>query len=318
MIKDKLLKYFSKNLKEILNKVSYEILENSQEIRVRLHKGILIKAFEKEYICLKNKEIKELKSGVSDIYLPTLEDFKQTLEIMSNYSIYAFEEELKNGFITIQGGFRVGIVGKVVLDGSKIKTIKNISSINIRISREVRGCSKKVLPYILDKNVKNTMIISPPNCGKTTLLRDLIFNISSSGFNVGVVDERSEIAGSYMGYSQVDLGLRTDVLDCCPKAEGMVLLLRSMAPSVIAVDEVGTLEDAAAIENVSNSGVKLICSIHSDGIEEFKNKHIIKNILNKSIFERFIFLDRSKGIGTISNIYNEKFEKIKLGDTYDF
>lgn len=314
MIKDKLIKYFNKNLKEMLSSVSPEIFENAEEIRIRLYKGIMIKANEKEYVCLTNKGIIEYKNiKNNDIYLPTPEDFKQTLELMSNYSIYAFEQEFKNGFITLQGGFRVGISGKVIFENNEIKTIRNISSLNIRIAREIKGCSKKVMPYVVEKdNVKNTMIISPPNCGKTTLLRDLILNISNLGFNVGVVDERSEISGGYRGLSQMDLGFRTDVLDSCPKADGMILLLRSMAPSVIAVDEIGTERDVKAIESVSNSGVKLICSIHSENLEEFKNKPIIKTILQNNIFERFIFLDRSNGIGTISEIYNKNFEKIKI------
>ena len=239
------------------------------------------------------------------IYKPTIEDISQTIETMSDYSIYALEQELKNGFITLKGGFRVGITGKVIIEDNKIKTIRNISSINIRIAREIIGCSNHILKYINTPSIKSTIIISPPNCGKTTLLRDIIKNISDCKENVGLIDERSEIAGMYMGKIQLDVGKRTDILDRCPKSEGMLMLLRSMSPSVIAVDEIGSNDDIEAIEKIANSGIKIICTIHAYNIEDIKQKNNLKNILNKKIFERYIILNRKNGICNVDKIYNE-------------
>ena len=304
VIKDKLINYFGKNIKYLLNNVDSKYFEKAEEIRIRLDRNIIFKTFDKEYFVLKNMDISEIY--LEDItYKPTIEDISQTIETMSDYSIYALEQELKNGFITLKGGFRVGITGKVIIEDNKIKTIRNISSINIRIAREIIGCSNHILKYINIPSIKSTMIISPPNCGKTTLLRDIIKNISDYKENVGLIDERSEIAGTYMGKIQLDVGKRTDILDRCPKSEGMLMLLRSMSPSVIAVDEIGSNDDIEAIEKISNSGIKIICTIHAYNIEDIKQKNNLKNILYKKIFERYIVLNRKNGICNVDKIYNE-------------
>lgn len=308
-IKDKLINYFGKNIKLLLNHIDFKYFEDAEEIRIRIDRCIIIKSFDKEYFILKNGEV-SLKYIQENIYKPSLEDIKQTIETMSNYSIYAFEQEIRSGFINLKGGFRAGITGRVIYEENKIKTIKNISSINIRIAKEIKGCSKKILEYIYDSNIKSTIIISPPNCGKTTLLRDIIRTISNINENVGLVDERSEIAATYMGKTELDIGIRTDILDRCNKSEGMMMLLRSMAPSVIAVDEIGSDDDIYAIERVSNSGVKLICTIHSENIEQLKNKKGIKKILDKGIFERFVILNRERNVCNIDKIYNENFINI--------
>ncbi len=307
-IKDKLINYFGKNIKNLINNVDYKYFEEAEEIRIRLDRGIIFKTFNKEYFILNNMTISE--NSNNDIYKPTIEDITQTIETMSDYSIYALEQELKNGFITLKGGFRIGITGKAIIEDNKVKTIRNISSINIRIAKEVKGCSKNILKYLTYPNIKSTMIISPPNCGKTTLLRDIIRNISNSKENVGLVDERSEIAGTYMGKIQLDVGLRTDILDRCTKSEGMLMLLRSMSPTVIAVDEIGSDEDIKAIEKIANSGVKIICTVHSNNIEEIKQKNNIKNIIDNKIFERYIVLNRKDKICNIKNIYDENFTSI--------
>ncbi len=304
VIKDKLINYFGKNIKYLLNSIDSKYFEKAEEIRIRLDRNITFKTFDKEYFVLKNMDISEIFLE-DKIYKPTIEDISQTIETMSDYSIYALEQELKNGFITLKGGFRVGITGKVIIEDNKIKTIRNISSINIRIAREIIGCSNHILKYIYTPNIKSTMIISPPNCGKTTLLRDIIKNISDCKENVGLIDERSEIAGTYMGKIQLDVGKRTDILDRCPKSEGMLMLLRSMSPSVIAVDEIGSNDDIYAIEKISNSGIKIICTIHAYNMEDIKQKNNLKNILNKKIFERYIILNRKNGICNVDKIYNE-------------
>lgn len=194
-----------------------------QEIRVKINNPIIIYT---------NKE--EIVSNINI----NREEFNFIIKRISNYSIYAYEEELRQGFITLKGGHRVGLAGECVMENNKVKTIKNISSINIRISREIIGCSKEISKFIVDKNkVKNTLIISPPKCGKTTILRDLSRVISTGSFNtkgkkVVVIDERSEIGGSYLGVPQMNLGIRTDILDNCLKKEGMIMAIRSLSPEV--------------------------------------------------------------------------------------
>lgn len=222
MIENSILEIMPINLKSMLLEIKDPICNSIQEMRVRAYKPIIVLVEGKEY-GLSNKGLDQVGAG----YVATLQDVQAILKFLSGYSLYALEDELRQGYVTIQGGHRVGLVGKTVIEEQKVKTLKYISGLNIRFSHEVLGCSDKVLPYLLSRDkVYHTLIVSPPKCGKTTLLRDLIRNLSNgfSGFGpytVGVVDERSEIAGCYMGVPQNNMGMRTDVLDACPKVEGM-------------------------------------------------------------------------------------------------
>ena len=242
-------------------------------------------------------------------HIVTALELKETMEYVSNYSMYAYESQLRQGYITIRGGHRVGIAGKVVLENGRVKTIKEIGMINIRFAREYIGCSKKIMPYVTEcGNLLSTLIISPPGGGKTTLLRDMIREMASEkeGKTVGVVDERSEIAACYLGVPQNDLGVTTDVLDGCPKAEGMLMLLRSMAPDVIAVDEIGTKEDMQAICQVANCGCKILATIHGTSIEEIRDKPFLKEIIGLNIFQSFLVLDNRFHVGSIKGVYKER------------
>jgi stage III sporulation protein AA len=160
-------------------------------------------------------------------------------------------------------------------------------------------------------NCLHTLIISPPCCGKTTLLRDIIRLISDggkdrAGLTVGVVDERSEIGACYMGVPQNDLGIRTDVLDCCPKAKGMLMLIRAMSPRVIAVDEVGSKEDIEAIEYVINCGCKLIATVHGNSLLDVKGKPLLKKLIEDKLFERYILLSNKGSVGHLEEVYDRE------------
>jgi len=245
-------------------------------------------------------------------YVVTDKDLMRAVQLISGSSIYAFEEEIKNGFITIKGGHRVGISGKVTTDRGRVKTIKHITSLNIRIAREITGAADRVMPYLINpvtKKFHHTLIISPPRCGKTTLIRDVIRQVSKGipaldfkGCTVGVVDERSEIAGCYYGVPQKDVGFRTDVLDACPKAEGMMMMIRAMGPQVIATDEIGREQDAAALEEALNAGITVLTTAHGKDWEEIAQRPVLRYIIEQGIFERMVTLGRSKGAGTVEDI----------------
>ncbi len=284
-------------------------MEQIYEIRLRVNAPLIVIFKGKEYFLTQQGGFSREESEACFV---SAEDLKETMEYISNYSMYAFEDEIRQGFITIQGGHRVGIAGKTVLEGDKIKSVKYISYINLRLSHQIKDCAAPLLPYIIkDSRICHTLIISPPRCGKTTLLRDLIRQVSNGnrylpGVSVGVVDERSEIGGSYQGIPQNDLGIRTDVLDCCPKAEGMMMLIRSMSPEVVAVDELGDYEDIHAIESVIHCGCKLFATVHGSSIEDMKRKPLMQRLVQERIFERYIVLQYKDRAGRVRAIFDER------------
>ena len=275
--------------------------EQVYEITIKIEKPILVYS----------------KYGESMInYSPTKEDMKSMIQKISNYSLYAYEEDIRQGFITIKGGHRIGIAGECVMENGEVKTIRNISSINIRISSQVIGCSDKLIKYIYSKKqnrIFNTIIISPPKCGKTTILRDIARNISNGmpslglyGRKVAVIDERSEIGACHLGIPQNDIGIRTDILDNCLKREGMIMAIRSLSPEILICDEIGTKGDVEALLMAFNSGVNIVTSIHGFTIEDLNKRKVFHELIDNGIIERAIVLSSQKGVGTIENIYELK------------
>ncbi|TDT61954.1 stage III sporulation protein AA [Fonticella tunisiensis] len=293
-------------ISKIIGKISPGDMQYIEEIRLRVQRPLMIFKGGLDYFVNEDGSISHFYTRAVTVIR---EDMERALQLMSDYSIYAVEDEIKQGFLTLRGGHRVGITGRGVIDGKKIKTIKNISGMNIRIAREVKGCGFELTEKLYRDGVKHTLIASPPGCGKTTLLRDVIRilswgqkEIGIRGYKVGVVDERSEIAGCYLGIPQRDVGIRTDVLDACPKAQGMIMLLRSMSPEIIAVDEIGSLEDAEAIEDAVNAGVKVIATVHGRDMTEILKRPGVKNLVDRRTFEKIVILSRREGPGTIDEI----------------
>ena len=317
---DGFFKIFSRSIRQILKKAKLDF-EALQEIRMRIDRPLMVRQGGEEYSlteegelvpCRKVQEVGE----ISKIHYVNRCELMETMEYIAGYSLYAYEDELRQGFLTIQGGHRVGVAGKILMEEGKIKSIRYISFLNIRLAHQIAGCADKVMPFIIENGeVCHTLIISPPCCGKTTLLRDVIRQISNgsascSGKNVGVVDERSEIGGAYQGVPQNDLGIRTDVLDCCPKAEGMMMLIRSMSPEVIAVDEIGDYSDSKAIESVLNCGCRLIATVHGSSVQDIEKKPLLQKMVKEHVFDRYIILSGRKRTGAIQGIFDGRGTKM--------
>ena len=299
--KAQILNILAKNVRRIVERDVPDV-SGLQEIRLRTGQPLRILRGNRETV---------LPEG-GQPHIVTKEEMRETMEYISHYSLYAYENELRQGFLTVEGGHRVGVAGKVIMEKDKVENIQYISSVNIRVSHEVLGGADRLLPYIT-KNMQgcHTLIISPPCCGKTTLIRDLIRQISDGnqyvkGCSVGVVDERSELGGCYLGIAQNHLGTRTDILDCCPKAEGMIMLIRSMSPQVIAVDEIGTSEDIHAIEYAMQCGCKLIASVHGLDMDEATKKPVLGELIRRRMFERYVVLGNGEKPGEIRGVYDER------------
>lgn len=293
-------------LKTILFNIPTEYKNKIEEIRLRNGKPLMISCGGKEFMITKRSEI---SMDASSAFIVNESHIQSTFQIITDYSPYAYLEEISKGYITIGGGHRVGIGGKVIYGPKGIENIKSISSLNIRVAREIIGVSNKLIPYLIDKSrlFINTLIISAPQCGKTTLLRDIVRNLSNGcildkSYKISVIDERSELAGMYRGTPQNDIGIRTDVLDGCLKSDGIIMAIRSLSPDIIAVDEIGGERDIESIQEALRAGIRLIATIHGDSFHEVNEKPSMKKLFEDKVFGRYILLDRSKGVGTIGEI----------------
>ncbi|WP_017472290.1 stage III sporulation protein AA [Amphibacillus jilinensis] len=301
MVADQLIALFPEHYHQKLKMLSND-WNDIEEIRVRINRPLeIIK--QATYKMFEDMVVNEL-------------DGQFILNQLSEYSRYRLEEELRNGYITIAGGHRVGITGKTVLQHGAVKQIQSISSFNIRVAKQKMGCANQMIKHIkANFSYYNTLVIGPPQSGKTTLLRDLSRLIgngwgNSAAMKVGIIDERSEIAGCKNGIPNYQIGLRTDILDGCPKKEGMMMMIRSMSPDVLIVDEIGSQDDCFAIQEAIRSGVSVICSAHSDSYINLKKRKPLRSLLEQQYFDRFILLGRHQRNQT--QVLNSKGQVIEM------
>jgi stage III sporulation protein AA len=294
------------NIKGCFEQISDRIWTQAYEIRLRVGQS--------PSLSMSNGEVSlnELPGVNKTTLMVEQEDISKALGIMSQNSIYAIQEEVKAGFLTLRGGHRVGLAGKVISCSNSIQNIKYFSSLNIRIARQIIGSANKLLDHLISRDgFINTLIISPPRCGKTTILRDIIRQVSNgisklefAGQTVGVVDERSELAACYKGIPQNDIGVRTDVMDNCPKAEGIMMMVRSMGPNIIATDEIGSTEDARAIMTALSAGIGVVTTAHGCNVEDISLRQGLKELISSKAFGRIVILGRKDVPGVIKAVYD--------------
>ncbi|MBD0380731.1 stage III sporulation protein AA [Paenibacillus sedimenti] len=304
---DSIMNLMPHSLRWILAQLPDDVQASIEEIRVRELRPLEI-SYQDRYAFLSERG--GLVNQEAQSYKPTSQDCLALLEQLTNHSLYTYEEELRRGFITIAGGHRVGLAGRTVLDQGQVKQIRDVSSFNIRIARDIQGVGKTIMPYLFDpavRSIHHTLIISPPQQGKTTLVRDLARLVSRgdwggigsttalAGRKVGIVDERSELAACVKGVPRFDLGPRTDILDGCPKAEGMMMMIRSLSPEVLVVDEIGRPEDGAAIHEALHAGIRMIATAHGADYEDARLRPVLKHLMEEGVFTRYVILDRRKG-----------------------
>lgn len=280
------------------------------EIRIRANKPIVINYMGK-YKCIDENGITENKN--SALRVNTI-DIKNIILKAANYSIYAVNDQIKEGYLCINNGIRIGICGQIIIENNIIKTITNISSINIRIPHQILNCSLNTMPFITDNDkFLNTLVISPPGAGKTTYIRDVCFQLSQKKHieNILILDERNEIAN--IGNSNaLCVGDYCDVLTNCTKMYGFTQGIRSMKPDIIVTDEISTEQDIKAIEYACSCGVNILASIHADSVADLKQKEQFKKCLQNRTFKRYIVFSNKNGPMTLEGIFDENLRCLCL------
>ncbi len=266
---------------EVLN-LPDNMMNGAEEIRLRIGRS--------PTMVMSDGEIEILP-----LHKITASELQLVLEIATRASAHTYADSIKMGFVTAEGGCRLGLCGTASTDENRITGIRRLSSLCIRIPREKPGCADAVCSKLSKGGFKSTIIISPPGAGKTTLLRELVRQMSDSGNRISLVDERSEVAGTFEGQPCFDVGARTDVLTGAPKSEGIYLLLRSMAPRIIAVDEITSPSDIEAAETAANCGVALLATAHGANITDLSERALYRKLLDRRIFERAVIIENVNG-----------------------
>ncbi len=287
-----------------IQKINFDLL---YEIRLRSNRSVTVYYGGRYYyLC---------SSGIStDTSLAlkvTIDDIYNTVINSANHSLYAVNDTLTSCYITC-GGIRIGVAGEIVHDeNGKVITLKNFCSINVRIPHEVKGCANKVVQSILDKQIKNTLIISPPGAGKTTLVRDVARILASTAdiYNVLIADERGEIASTINGINSLDVGINCDVISGCNKNFAFSRAIRGLKPDVIIADELADVADCSAVMYAISSGVSVIATIHANGISGLKTKPFASELVGGGYINRYVELCANP-VGHISGIYDETFKAV--------
>lgn len=301
----RVLEYLPSNLRRALSNLAQ--VRNWEEIRLRAGRPLGIQAGD-EFLPVSADGTVGVETDRA--LLVQGEDLVRTISLMTGGSAYALEEDIARGFLTLPGGHRVGVTGEVLAEGGRVVRVIHPGSINIRRGRELRGIAAPVVSAIRKEGRWcHTLIVSPPGCGKTTLLRDLVRVMSDGipaeglrGCRVGLVDERSEVAACHRGQPLFDVGTQTDVADGCPKAEGMLMLLRSMGPDVLVTDELGRRADVSAVWEAVSAGVAVVATAHGRGPDEVLRRPYVGELLSKGAFERAVILSRRNGPGTLEGV----------------
>jgi len=299
-MKDKVLRLFPLHLKQAVEEKIARQWQALQEIRLRLNQPIEL---------VFDTHVQWIETSIF-----SQKDSHFVLNQLSEFSLYRLQDELRAGYLTIEGGHRVGLAGAINTVNGQVKTIKHITFFNIRLAKEKIDLAYPLMSYIYERNYLNTLIIGAPQTGKTTLIRDLTRIIATGYRNVpahkvSVIDERSEIAAAKNGIPQHDVGLRADILDACPKAEGMMMAIRSLSPDVIIVDEIGSAADVNALLEAAQAGVAIICTIHGNSLNRVKQRPALQQLFEQKIFERCIVL-KSNQRSSVAAIYNAQDKDI--------
>lgn len=309
-------------LRAALNRMPEQTKSRLEEFRVREGRPLEISVSgESVFLTAEGR----VTAAASDAYRPSREDCRILLDLLTEHSVYTREEELRRGYMAVAGGHRVGLAGRVVVEEGKVKLMRDITGFNIRIAREWKGAGEALIPYLLagcGRTIHSTLLLSPPQQGKTTAIRDLA-RLLSNGWSgqagrlaplkVAIVDERSEIAACVRGVPAFDVGPRTDVLDSCPKAEGMMMMIRSLSPQVLIADEIGRPEDAEAVREAAHAGIRVVLTAHAGSLEEARRRPVLRDLTAEGAFARYVLLSRSGEAAQVMAVWDGEGHTLDTG-----
>lgn len=298
-----LLCYFSGKAGGAVNRLSDALLDDIQEIRLRINRPAAVWTGKNVRYITENGQLTYNKGSA---VIASEQDVRRTFEAVCQYSVHSFQREISQGFITVRGGHRVGFCGTPVMHGGTVENIKNINAVNFRIARELKGCAEKLFETCFSDGLCDLLIAGVPASGKTTVLRDLT-RLLGDRFKVSVIDERGEIAASWNGIPQNDIGANTDVFDGCGKAEGISAAVRVMSPQIIVCDEIGSGEELSALREAASCGVCTAATAHAADMSDLYRR------FPKEAVERFDRIAFLSGTGKISGLVNMRGERGRVG-----
>lgn len=303
---DDVLRWMPPELAAVLQRLPARVASQLEEVRLRAGRPLHIRGCGQDWF-VTGEGLPTHRAGDAMTVDPALVD--RTWQVVCEASVYSREQEAAHGFVTLPGGHRVGVSGRVLVDGGRVLRFQPVAGLNFRIARELPGCADPVIPHLWDRSAGlpyNTLLLSPPGAGKTTLLRDLVRQLSVGvpslglpGLRVSLVDERGEVAACHHGVPRRDVGPRTDVLDGCPKAVGTRMAIRSLSPQVVAFDELGGQDDAQAVMEAAHAGVRVIATAHASDPADLAGRPSLKELPLHRLFQRVVVLSRSPVPGTL-------------------
>lgn len=295
----------SSDLHKMIISINPSIKEKATEIRLRVGRPLTVCCGKRIYYVTPSGNTSE-QADNNSLFMVNQKCLSECFQRLCGFSVYSYQKELRQGYLTFRGGHRAGICGTAVINDNEIVGMRDITSINIRISRQITDAAAQLYAKI-GNELEGTLIAGMPACGKTTVLRDFARRISLSGKNVTVIDERGELSGAWNGNIINDLGM-CDVLNGYPKAQGIIRAIRAMSPDVIICDEIGSKDDCKAIESAINTGVKIVASIHAQSLDGLSKHTQTKELLDMGVFKYIVMLSGKNSPGKIEGIYTRKVD----------